>query len=414
MCKLLWIVCLGLFCWITISQAEIVITISCRFMGVFHMEVGSRYKQVYEDAKKSCSEVDAIIATKEQVERAHQVGFETCRYGWVENGTVVIPRLTSNHICAAGYVGVFVPNTNLTTPFDVYCYNASDSSEKNCEQYDYQNKSVPSYDPTEEGDIIDSSFSNMSPTDPGHDISSSISEQGGLFEDNTSDPLTSTEQPEHSGDHVEMQEETGDIKRPYLVPGDNEFHNTSDGEGFLRVQPTYDVFDTSEDSEPATPIQQATGSINEVPPDQDRDEEFIERNPDPTDDVIGSPSESTEEPAESTDEFSGSIKNRPRRKPAVPEWLIVCVSLVCLGLIFSVCIALNARRICGQKKKLVINGNKGSPEDGVIMEQNGDTVKSQEMVQLVSRDQTNDLGDGDALTQDDIRNTRDVDMKIGV
>ncbi|KAG9472522.1 hypothetical protein GDO78_019073 [Eleutherodactylus coqui] len=302
MCKLLWIACLGLFCWITISQAQIAITISCRFMGVFHMEVGSRYKQVYEDAKKSCSEVDAIIATREQVERAHQVGFETCRYGWVENGTVVIPRLTSNHICAAGYVGVFVPNTNLTTPFDVYCYNASDSSEKNCEQYDYQNKSVPSYDPTEE----------------------------------------------------------------------------------------------------------------EVPPDQDRDEEFIERIPDPTHDVIGSPSESTEEPAESTDEFSGSIKNRPRRKPAVPEWLIVCVSLVCLGLIFSVCIALNARRICGQKKKLVINGNKGSPEDGVIMEQNGDTVKSQEMVQLVSRDQTNDLGDGDALTQDDIRNTRDVDMKIGV
>ncbi|KAG8538920.1 hypothetical protein GDO81_021771 [Engystomops pustulosus] len=69
---------------------------------------------------------------------------------------------------------------------------------------------------------------------------------------------------------------------------------------------------------------------------------------------------------------------------------------------------------CGQKKKLVINGNKGgSPEDGVIMEQNGDTVKSQEMVQLVSRDQTNDFGDGDALTQEDsLGNAKDVNVKI--
>lgn len=71
-------------------------------------------------------------------------------------------------------------------------------------------------------------------------------------------------------------------------------------------------------------------------------------------------------------------------------------------------------RSCGQKKKLVINGNKGSPEDGVIMEQNGDTVKSQEMVQLVSRDQTSDFVDGDALTHEGMRNAKDVDMKIGV
>ncbi|XP_075694126.1 CD44 antigen isoform X2 [Rhinoderma darwinii] len=293
MTKLLWIVCFGLFSWISISQAQIVI--SCRFQGVFHVEKVARYSLVYEEARKACSELDAIIATKEQVDIAHGIGFETCRYGWVDNSSVLIPRITSNHLCAAGFIGVYVLASNVTSPFDVYCYNTLETSEKNCERYDYQNKSVPSYDPTEE--------------------------------DKT---------------HV-----------------------------------------------------------------QDSDNEVIKKNPDSTDDDNGSPSGSKEE-------TSGSEKNKYRRRAAIPEWLIVCVSLVCLGLIFSVCIALNARKMCGQKKKLVINGNKSHLEDGVIMEQNGDTVKSQEMVQLVSRDQTSDFGDGDATTQDDLRNAREVDMKIGV
>lgn len=49
------------------------------------------------------------------------------------------------------------------------------------------------------------------------------------------------------------------------------------------------------------------------------------------------------------------------------------------------------------------------------MEQNGDTIKSQEMVQLVSKEQTNELGDQDeSLNQENMRNAKDVDMKIGV
>ncbi|XP_073397910.1 CD44 antigen isoform X2 [Dendrobates tinctorius] len=289
MTKPLWIFCFGLFFWIGVSQAHIVI--SCRFQGVFHVEKDDRYNLGYEDARKTCAELDAIIATKEQVDIAHQIGFETCRYGWVDNATVVIPRLTKNNVCAAGYIGVYVLHTNVTSRYDVYCFAPSETSEKNCEQYDYQNKSVPSYDPTEED-------------------------------------------------------------RPHLLEHDQDKSDTDSG--------------------------------------------------------------TTDMPSGSAEENSGSTKNKNLRRAAVPEWLIVCVSLVCLGLIFSVCIAINARRLCGQKKKLVINGNKSNLEDGIIMEQNGDTVKSQEMVQLVSRDQTNDLGENDALTQDDLRNTKDVDMKIGV
>ncbi|CAI9544499.1 unnamed protein product, partial [Staurois parvus] len=266
--------------------------ISCRFWGVFHVEKGERYNQTAEEARKTCGELDALIATKEQVKHALDSGFEICRYGWIDNNTVVIPRITPNKICANNFVGLYVLHPNLTAPYDVFCYNASDQTEKNCEQYDYRNKSIPSHDPTEE-----------------------------------------------------------------------EFPDTHD-------------------------YHQSTDDSDSVDPSA---EDF------------------------SAKDTSGSTQSKQKRRAAIPDWLIVCVSLVCLGLIFSVCIALNARRICGQKKKLVINGNKGSPEDGVIMEQNGDTVKSQEMVQLVSKEQTNELGDQDEpLTQDNIRNTKNVDMKIGV
>ncbi|XP_069594980.1 CD44 antigen isoform X1 [Ranitomeya imitator] len=407
MTKPLWIFCFGLFSWIGASQAQIVI--SCRFQGVFHVEKDSRYNLGFEDARKTCSELDAIIATKEQVDIAHQIGFETCRYGWVDNATVVIPRTTKNKLCAAGYIGVYVLHTNVTSHYDVYCFTASETTEKNCEQYDYQNKSVPSYDPTEEGqvnDVNDSTSSKVSPTHPGQGIILSLSEQGGPVEDSTLDPLMSTEQPEHSGDHLNQQEEEeGNTISPNLGLGDNEIENTNEQEGFIEVQSIHDVLDRSEDNGEASDstIHRETGSFNDITHLLEHDQE-----------VSDTDSDVTDTPSGSAEGNSGSAKNKHRRRAEVPEWLIVCVSLVCLGLIFSVCIAINARRFCGQKKKLVINGNKSSLEDGVIMEQNGDTVKSQEMVQLVSRDQTNDLGESDALTQDDIRNTKDVDMKIGV
>ncbi|PNJ68667.1 CD44 isoform 14, partial [Pongo abelii] len=45
----------------------------------------------------------------------------------------------------------------------------------------------------------------------------------------------------------------------------------------------------------------------------------------------------------------------PIRTPQIPEWLIILASLLALALILAVCIAVNSRRRCGQKKKLVIN-----------------------------------------------------------
>ncbi|XP_032759689.1 CD44 antigen isoform X3 [Rattus rattus] len=102
----------------------------------------------------------------------------------------------------------------------------------------------------------------------------------------------------------------------------------------------------------------------------------------------------------------------PARRPQIPEWLIILASLLALALILAVCIAVNSRRRCGQKKKLVINSGNGTVEDRKPSELNGEASKSQEMVHLVNKEPTETPDQ--FMTADETRNLQSVDMKIGV
>ncbi|XP_038187234.1 CD44 antigen isoform X2 [Arvicola amphibius] len=102
----------------------------------------------------------------------------------------------------------------------------------------------------------------------------------------------------------------------------------------------------------------------------------------------------------------------PGRRPQIPEWLIILASLLALALILAVCIAVNSRRRCGQKKKLVINSGNGKVEDRKPSELNGEASKSQEMVHLVNKEPSETPDQ--FMTADETRNLQNVDMKIGV
>lgn len=71
---------------------------------------------------------------------------------------------------------------------------------------------------------------------------------------------------------------------------------------------------------------------------------------------------------------------------------------------------------CGQKKKLVINNGKGAVEDRKTSELNGDISKSQEMVHLVHKEQSNDRTQAcdEFLTVNETQNHHEFDMKTGV
>ncbi|CAI9544500.1 unnamed protein product, partial [Staurois parvus] len=283
--------------------------ISCRFWGVFHVEKGERYNQTAEEARKTCGELDALIATKEQVKHALDSGFEICRYGWIDNNTVVIPRITPNKICANNFVGLYVLHPNLTAPYDVFCYNASDQTEKNCEQYDYRNKSIPSHDPTEEGVYTDSEFSKVSPTHPGLDVGPTYNDQWTASEDVTTDPEMSTEQSEHSGDHS-VPTEDGDSKNNDFFNENGEYGGVTDGEDLIAVDSPGEKHENREEgSAPGTDPSSHwnPGSNNEFPDTHDYHQS--------TDD-----SDSVDPSAEdfSAKDTSGSTQSKQKRRAAIP------------------------------------------------------------------------------------------------
>ncbi|EGV94209.1 CD44 antigen [Cricetulus griseus] len=102
----------------------------------------------------------------------------------------------------------------------------------------------------------------------------------------------------------------------------------------------------------------------------------------------------------------------PHTVTELADWLIILASLLALALILAVCIAVNSRRRCGQKKKLVINSGNGKVEDRKPSELNGEASKSQEMVHLVNKEPSETPDQ--FMTADETRNLQNVDMKIGV
>ncbi|XP_062949675.1 CD44 antigen isoform X10 [Cynocephalus volans] len=126
------------------------------------------------------------------------------------------------------------------------------------------------------------------------------------------------------------------------------------------------------------------------------------------------PTRGSESPGHSSGSQEGGAHTTsgPIRKPQIPEWLIILASLLALALILAVCIAVNSRRRCGQKKKLVINSGNGAVDDRKPSGLNGEASKSQEMVHLVNKESSETPDQ--IMTADETRNLQNVDMKIGV
>ncbi|KAJ8249262.1 hypothetical protein GJAV_G00232920 [Gymnothorax javanicus] len=77
-------------------------------------------------AREVCLLLNMIIASKAQVVEAHRHGFETCRYGWVDEQIAVLPRITASKPCGQSRVGVIEWRSIPTRSFDAYCFYPSD------------------------------------------------------------------------------------------------------------------------------------------------------------------------------------------------------------------------------------------------------------------------------------------------
>uniref|UniRef100_A0A8B9D145 Lymphatic vessel endothelial hyaluronan receptor 1 n=1 Tax=Anser brachyrhynchus TaxID=132585 RepID=A0A8B9D145_9AVES len=101
----------------------------CRITGVgLYLEE----KVNFSEASNACNQLNLQLASKDQVEKALKHGFETCSYGWVKDGLVVIPRLISNKKCGKGNVGLVPWYAEHFKTFMVYCFNSSDVQINSC------------------------------------------------------------------------------------------------------------------------------------------------------------------------------------------------------------------------------------------------------------------------------------------
>ncbi|XP_063583972.1 CD44 antigen isoform X17 [Pongo abelii] len=479
--KFWWHAAWGL-CLVPLSLAQIDLNITCRFAGVFHVEKNGRYSISRTEAADLCKAFNSTLPTMAQMEKALSIGFETCRYGFIE-GHVVIPRIHPNSICAANNTGVYILTSN-TSQYDTYCFNASAPPEEDCtsvtdlpnafdgpititivnrdgtryvQKGEYRTNPEDIYpsNPTDD-DVSSGSSSERSSTSGGYifytfSTAHPIPDEDGPWITDSTDrtPATisttprafdHTKQnqdwtqwnPSHSNLEVLLQTTTRmtDVDRNGTTAYEGNWnpeahppvihHEHHEEEEIPHSTSTIQATPSSTTEERATQKEQWFGNrwhegYRQTPREDSHSTTGTAGDQDAFRPSGGSHTTHGSESAghsHGSQEGGENTTSGPIRTPQIPEWLIILASLLALALILAVCIAVNSRRRCGQKKKLVINSGNGAVEDRKPSGLNGEASKSQEMVHLVNKESSETPDQ--FMTADETRNLQNVDMKIGV
>ncbi|XP_027835428.1 CD44 antigen isoform X23 [Ovis aries] len=421
-------------CLVQLSLAQIDLNITCRYAGVFHVEKNGRYSISKTEAADLCKAFNSTLPTMAQMEVARSIGFETCRYGFID-GHVVIPRIHPNSICAANNTGVYILTSN-TSQYDTYCFNASAPLGEDCTSVTdlpnafegpititIVNRDGTRY--TKKGEYRtnpeDINPSIVSPSSPPDDEMSSgspseRSTSGGYSIFHTHLP-TAYPPPDQDSPWVSSKpENTSDTNRNDGRRGGNLPEDaTTSVEGYTHSPDTNEYTTLT----PMTPTKTGSPGVTEVTVVGDSTSKADLTLPgdygsshDPSGRSYTTHASESAGHSSGSEDHGANTTSGPIRKPQIPEWLIILASLLALALILAVCIAVNSRRRCGQKKKLVINNGNGTMEERKPSGLNGEASKSQEMVHLVNKGSSETPDQ--FVTADETRNLQNVDMKIGV
>ncbi|XP_066503823.1 lymphatic vessel endothelial hyaluronic acid receptor 1a isoform X2 [Hoplias malabaricus] len=94
--------------------------------GVFQASNMGKYAFNASVAREVCDQLGVTIADKMQVLQALSHGFQSCRFGWIDEQIAVILRTEVNQACGQGKVGLIPWRAGLSALFDVFCFNSTD------------------------------------------------------------------------------------------------------------------------------------------------------------------------------------------------------------------------------------------------------------------------------------------------
>ncbi|KAG5839052.1 hypothetical protein ANANG_G00200840 [Anguilla anguilla] len=355
---------------------------TCSFAGVFHVEGSNRYSLTFDQAEKLCHAIGTVLANEEQVREAHAKGLETCRYGWISTRNTTILRHQPHFNCANNQTGVLFLTEKLDQPYDAYCFDPSDTLEKNCdkqivrvEDLPADGKEAPADEPSPDGEGAGEEVGTDAP------VAAAPEEDQGAAPETTAEP--------------EAEGEAGEQPDAAATPDPAE-HAEAARDPASEEQPT----EAEEQPGAAVPAEDPPSGEAVPTPDPAMEGEVQPSTTARTWRAAPPPNEASI-PVGPHGRMNADVGPTAagRESGGTPDWLIIIVVVAAIAVILLVCAAIATRnRWCGKQQTLMITSKEAGEGNGAAASSARAQERDQEMVTLMNKEKIQENGNTEEFT----------------